>query len=474
MAIKTMNSVAPAVKRPVFVRDLQDVWDGLNNALAWPSLASPRIISGFAISGTTIGPGVVSYGGKLYFKSTNTTLGAVHYGHTVESDNRIYFDGSTRPMSYDNTCDVTATGGTTNVNLGTFTQANIEAWVMPRIGTGLITTAMLADAIINNAKLADGSITTPKIVDRAITSIKIAVGGVTANELGSNAVTTVKILDANVTTAKIADNNVTTAKIATGAVTANELASNAVTTAKIADGNVTTAKIADGNVTVAKLASGAAVGNIGAGTITSTMIADNAVTTTKINAQAVTTAKIANSTITATQLADNAVTTAKINNSAVSTDKIADVAVTAGKIAGNAVNMAKIADGAISLAKLDSAIRVEPVFGYYDINSGIVAAQSSVNVSSYVTNAAWQSQSGGWYSLTLTLSAGANSRLRRGSISVSGQVLDSSGAIPVGGAFVYTAVAVTTNQIQISIRFDASSGSSGVNIVGVGFQFSLI
>ena len=42
--------------------------------------------------------------------------------------------------------------------------------------------------------------------------------------------------------------------VSAGGITSNELASNAVVTAKIADSNVTTAKIADASVTLAKLA----------------------------------------------------------------------------------------------------------------------------------------------------------------------------------------------------------------------------
>jgi len=71
----------------------------------------------------------------------------------------------------------------------------------------------------------------------------VSSGGITSNEIGSNAVTTTAILDANVTTAKIADSNVTTAKIA----------NSNVTTEKILDANVTTAKILDANITAPKL-----------------------------------------------------------------------------------------------------------------------------------------------------------------------------------------------------------------------------
>ena len=61
----------------------------------------------------------------------------------------------------------------------------------------------------------------------------VSAGGVTANELAADAVTTTTILDANVTTAKIAEL----------AVSAGKIASDAVTTAKILDANITAAKL---------------------------------------------------------------------------------------------------------------------------------------------------------------------------------------------------------------------------------------
>jgi hypothetical protein len=83
--------------------------------------------------------------------------------------------------------------------------------------------------------------------------LSVAAGGIKANELAANAVTTTAILDANVTTTKIADASVTTLKIADSNVTTAKILDANVTTAKILDANVTTAKILDANITAEKL-----------------------------------------------------------------------------------------------------------------------------------------------------------------------------------------------------------------------------
>jgi hypothetical protein len=58
--------------------------------------------------------------------------------------------------------------------------------------------------------------------------LAVSAGGITSNELASNAIVTAKIADSNVTTAKIADSNVTTAKIADDAVTSDKIALGAI------------------------------------------------------------------------------------------------------------------------------------------------------------------------------------------------------------------------------------------------------
>jgi hypothetical protein len=99
-------------------------------------------------------------------------------------------------------------------------------------GTDTITSAKLNN-IIDDTTFTGDAIQGSTLQVVSPGKLAVNAGGITSNELASNAVVTAKIADSNVTTAKIADSN--------------------VTTAKIADSNVTTAKIADASITAAKL-----------------------------------------------------------------------------------------------------------------------------------------------------------------------------------------------------------------------------
>jgi hypothetical protein len=80
--------------------------------------------------------------------------------------------------------------------------------------------------------------------------LSVAAGGIRANELAVNAVTTTAILDANVTPAKLSNSDFGAFTVASGVAT---LDADVVTTAKILDANVTAAKILDANITAPKL-----------------------------------------------------------------------------------------------------------------------------------------------------------------------------------------------------------------------------
>jgi hypothetical protein len=84
-------------------------------------------------------------------------------------------------------------------------------------GTDTITSAKLNN-IIDDTTFTGDAIqgTTLQVVSPG--KLAVSAGGITSNELASNAVVTAKIADSNVTTAKIADSNVTQAKLGTNVV----------------------------------------------------------------------------------------------------------------------------------------------------------------------------------------------------------------------------------------------------------------
>jgi len=167
----------------------------------------------------------------------------------------------------------------------------------------------------------------------------LAAGQIDANELASDAVTTVKILDANVTTAKIADSNVTTAKIA----------DSNVTTAKIADSNVTTAKIANDAVTGAKIVADAVDSqHIALGALDSEHYSSGSIENGHL-AGNIANDKLVNSTISGIALGSN------LNSISAA---VSDVSVQVdGTTLAKASNALKIADGGVdSLQIADDAV----------------------------------------------------------------------------------------------------------------------
>ena len=114
-------------------------------------------------------------------------------------------------------------------------------------------TDVITSAKMNN--IMDQSIMTATAIigdTLAVTTGKLFVkaGGITSNEIGSNAVTTTAILDANVTPAKLSNSDFGAFTVASGVAT---LDADVVTTATILDANVTTAKILDASITAPKL-----------------------------------------------------------------------------------------------------------------------------------------------------------------------------------------------------------------------------
>ena len=123
--------------------------------------------------------------------------------------------------------------------------------------------------------------------------------------------TTFSITDGGVDADMLASNSVTSAKIANDAVGTSELADNAVNSARIADSAVTGTKIAANAVDPSKLSHPATAGYI--------LGSDSS---GNPEWQAATSTTVADGSITATKLADNAVTNAKVADDAIGTAEL--------------------------------------------------------------------------------------------------------------------------------------------------------
>ena len=130
---------------------------------------------------------------------------------------------------YVTTFNGTPTLGTTDITFVQFSGAGqISA------GNALTKTGNTLDVAVDNTTIEVSS-----------DALRVKASGIGANELATDAVTTVKILDLNVTTGKINDLAVTTGKINDLAVTTGKINDLAVTTGKIADSAVTNVKLAN-------------------------------------------------------------------------------------------------------------------------------------------------------------------------------------------------------------------------------------
>ena len=277
--IKNINVVS-GTGNPVQMQDLQNLWSAINSLLR--STKTPiSIIAGFATAnnntGTNIGEGIICYQGQAYYLPTNTAkIGQYLYANTIQDEQRVYEDGTTRYTYQDYVVNAAANASASGIGtlIGQATAANLAAW---KVG-------VIADGSIRGDMLADGAVTTVKIADGAIIDKKIANYAVGTNAIQNNAINASKIVDRAVGNTKIGLKVINSTNIADGGISTENIAAKAITTDILADNSVTTNKIVDGAVTEAKLApSSVATEKLQDLCVTTPKIADQAVDTTKLN-----------------------------------------------------------------------------------------------------------------------------------------------------------------------------------------------
>lgn len=212
--IKTINPANPGLKRPFRLSDLQNVWDGLTEALASETIHSTtpiKIVSGLHMLGGELTPGVIAYKGKLYYYEGETSdnggfsEGDDMYVTTIDDDDRTLNTGLVQPFYINNVIR------NSRVNSGAM-----------RILTNVTETALSLFRYIpyvNGGAIVNNTITMEKLVRGSVTADKIVNGAVTTDKLELAAVTTDKIADEAVTADKIANGAVGNAQIADGGVT---------------------------------------------------------------------------------------------------------------------------------------------------------------------------------------------------------------------------------------------------------------
>ena len=317
--IKNINVVS-GTGNPVQMQDLQNLWSAINSLLR--STKTPiSIVAGFATAnnntGTNIGEGIICYQGQAYYLPTNTAkIGQYLYANTIQDEQRVYEDGTTRYTYQDyvvNAADNASASGIGTL-IGQATATNLASWKVGVLSDGSVTAAMLADGAVTTQKLASGAVTTAKIADGAVGSLQI----------GTEAIKNGNIQDGQITGDKMADQSIPGSKLSNKTITGTQIADKTITAEKIADATITRTQIAGGSITNEEI-------------LDYTIDASMKMVPSSVDESCIATAAVGSR-----QLQVAAVTTTAIKDGVVTGSKIADGAISGGKIEAGTIPESKI------------------------------------------------------------------------------------------------------------------------------------
>lgn len=242
--IKNINVIS-GTGNPVQMQDLQNLWSAINSLLR--STKTPiSIVAGFATAnndtGTNIGEGIICYQGQAYYLAADVAkIGQYLYANTIQDEQRVYEDGTTRYTYQDYVVNAAANASASGIGtlIGQATAANLAAWKVGALSDGSVTAAMLAD----------GAVTTPKLANSAVTTAKIADGAVGSLQIGVKAIKNGNIQDGQITGSKLADQSIPGSKLNNKTITGTQIADKAITAEKIADATITSTQIAAASIT---------------------------------------------------------------------------------------------------------------------------------------------------------------------------------------------------------------------------------
>lgn len=261
--IKNINVIS-GTGNPVQMQDLQNLWSAINSLLR--STKTPiSIVAGFATAnndtGTNIGEGIICYQGQAYYLAADVAkIGQYLYANTIQDEQRVYEDGTTRYTYQDYVVNAAANASASGIGtlIGQATAANLAAWKVGVLSDGSVTAAMLADGAVTTPKLANSAVTTAKIADGAVGSLQIADATITADNIAAETITNEEIANKTIiANQKLENNSIEEAQYGTSSVSARALQANSVNTPIIKDGAVTGSKIADDTISGKKIEKGA-------------------------------------------------------------------------------------------------------------------------------------------------------------------------------------------------------------------------
>jgi hypothetical protein len=299
--IKNINVIS-GTGNPVQMQDLQNLWSAINSLLR--STKTPiSIVAGFATAnndtGTNIGEGIICYQGQAYYLAADVAkIGQYLYANTIQDEQRVYEDGTTRYTYQDYVVNAAANASASGIGtlIGQATAANLAAWKVGVLSDGSVTAAMLAD----------GAVTTPKLANSAVTTAKIADGAVGSLQIGLEAIKNGNIQDGQITGSKMADQSIPGSKLSNKTITGTQIADKAITAEKIADGTVTAGKIEAETITNEEIANKTIIANqkLENGSIEEAQYGTASVSTRALQVNSVITSSIKDGAITPEKLAD--------------------------------------------------------------------------------------------------------------------------------------------------------------------------
>lgn len=307
--IKNINVIS-GTGNPVQMQDLQNLWSAINSLLR--STKTPiSIVAGFATAnnntGTNIGEGIICYQGQAYYLAADVAkIGQYLYANTIQDEQRVYEDGTTRYTYQDYVVNAAANASASGIGtlIGQATAANLAAWKVGVLSDGSVTAAMLAD----------GAVTTPKLANSAVTAAKIADGAVCSLQIGVEAIKNANIQDGQITGSKLADQSIPGSKLNNKTITGTQIADKAITAEKIADATITATQIAAETITNEEILNYTinAADKMAPASVDESCIATAAVGSRQLQVAAVTTSALANIAVTTDKIRDDNVTPEKL------------------------------------------------------------------------------------------------------------------------------------------------------------------